>query len=75
MIRESFFRRNDCAVNASPMTNQPHHVVAPGCHAAARRHADVHKLRTEVGHFLKPPTALREGPLAALIATEVAKAA
>jgi 2-polyprenyl-6-methoxyphenol hydroxylase-like FAD-dependent oxidoreductase len=43
--------------------------------SAARRHADVQKLRLEIGHFLKPPAASREGPLAALIAAELPKPA
>jgi 2-polyprenyl-6-methoxyphenol hydroxylase-like FAD-dependent oxidoreductase len=42
--------------------------------AAARRHAEVQKLRVEIGHLLKPPTASREGPVAALIAAELPKA-
>jgi 2-polyprenyl-6-methoxyphenol hydroxylase-like FAD-dependent oxidoreductase len=41
---------------------------------AARRHPEVQKLRLEIGHLLKPPTASREGPVAALIAAELPKA-
>jgi 2-polyprenyl-6-methoxyphenol hydroxylase-like FAD-dependent oxidoreductase len=38
---------------------------------AARRHAEVHKLRFEIGHLLSPASAARDGPLASLIAAEL----
>jgi len=38
---------------------------------AARRHADVQRLRMEIGHFLKPPSASRDGPISKLIAEEL----
>lgn len=39
---------------------------------AARRHDDVQRLRMEIGHFLKPPSVSREGPIAKLIAAKLA---
>jgi 2-polyprenyl-6-methoxyphenol hydroxylase-like FAD-dependent oxidoreductase len=39
---------------------------------AARRHLDVQRLRMEIGHFLKPPSASRKGPISKLIAEELA---
>lgn len=39
---------------------------------AALSHADVQRLRMEIGHFLKPPSASREGPIAQLISAELA---
>ena len=38
---------------------------------AARKHHEVHKLRFEIGHLLSPVSALRDGPLAALITAEL----
>jgi 2-polyprenyl-6-methoxyphenol hydroxylase-like FAD-dependent oxidoreductase len=38
---------------------------------AALRHPDAQRLRMEIGHFLKPPTASRQGPIAQLIAAEL----
>jgi len=39
---------------------------------AAQRHIDVQRVRMEIGHFLKPPTAAREGAISKLIAAELA---
>jgi hypothetical protein len=39
---------------------------------AAHPHVDVQRLRMEIGHFLKPPSASREGTIAQLIAAELA---
>jgi hypothetical protein len=38
---------------------------------AARRHAEVHKLRFEIGHLGSPSSVARSGPLASLIAAEL----
>ena len=42
---------------------------------AAVRHEDVQRLRFEITHMIKPPSALREGPLAALVAAELPRPA
>jgi 2-polyprenyl-6-methoxyphenol hydroxylase-like FAD-dependent oxidoreductase len=42
-----------------------------GLRRAARKHHEVHKLRFEIGHLLSPVSALRDGPLAALITAEL----
>ena len=42
---------------------------------AVLRHPEVHKLRFEIGNMIRPGTASREGPLAALIAAELPRPA